>query len=506
MSALPRQAPLFTAEAAPAVRPPSPVPDHQPARPALWLCLHLPDLCVQVFPEHESGQAFAVLETRGNRQTVCGVSAAAADAGIAPGMPYAAALARAPALLVRQRDPGAEARRLDWLARWCNRFASWISVQGPQAILLDVAGSLKLFGGLTELHRGIRAGLMAHGHHAQSAVAPTPRAALWLARGADNSEIDSPARLASVIEALPIEVLEPGPKHLRRLRALGARRIGELARLPRDGLVRRFGRELLRQIDQAYGRLPEPLPCIALPEHFRAEVELPLPSAHSDQLLAAAEQALPRLRDYLRAHDRAIDAFECRLFHDGLAATVLRIGSSTPTRDAGQLAQLLRDRLERETLPAPVRLLRLEATDFIAHAATTGDAFDRRPDELAWPALLDRLRARLGDPAVQGFALHDDHRPERAHGAHGDAPVSAEYPPRPLWLLPEPEPLAERDGRPWRQGPLTLLSGPERIEQGWWDGNDISRDYYRARDAHGNHAWLFQDRRRLGWFLHGWFA
>ena len=466
----------------------------------------LPDLCLQVFPEHESELPFVVLETQGRQQRVCGVSEAAAEAGVTLGMSYAAALARGPELLSRPRDPAAEARRLDWLARWSSRFASWISVQAPQGILLEVSGSLKLFGGLDELQRSIRAGLMAHGHRPRTAVAPTPRAAWWLARAADGRAVDDPAKLVSAIESLPIEVLDEDPKRLRRLRALGARRIGELARLPRDGLVRRFGRELLRHIDQAYGRLPDPLPCIALPDRFQAEVELPLPSADTAQLMGAAEQALPRLRDYLRAHDLAIDGFDCRLFHDGLAATVLHLGCSLATRDIAQLARLLRDRMARAELPAPVVMLRLEASDFTPHAATTDDAFDRRPEQQAWPALLDRLRARLGDAAVRPFALHDDHRPERAVDPCAAAPAGAPLPPRPAWLLPEPEALALRDGRPWYRGPMVLLSGPERIEQGWWDGNDISRDYYRARDARGNRAWIYQDRRRLGWYLHGWFA
>jgi protein ImuB len=72
---------------------------------------------------------------------------------------------------------------------------------------------------------------------------------------------------------------------------------------------------------------------------------------------------------------------------------------------------------------------------------------------------------------------------------------------RPLWLLRIPEPL------PCALQSLQLLEGPERIETGWWDGRDVARDYYIARDAAGAELWVFRERLPPhGWFLHGMFA
>jgi protein ImuB len=79
--------------------------------------------------------------------------------------------------------------------------------------------------------------------------------------------------------------------------------------------------------------------------------------------------------------------------------------------------------------------------------------------------------------------------------------------PRPAWLLAAPRALAARNGRPWLDGPLELLAGPERIESGWWDGRDVARDYFLARDGCGARFWVFRERReRGGWYLHGVFA
>lgn len=90
----------------------------------------------------------------------------------------------------------------------------------------------------------------------------------------------------------------------------------------------------------------------------------------------------------------------------------------------------------------------------------------------------------------------------------------AAAPPRPLWLLPSPQPLSEHADGPHWHGPLQLLTRGERIESGWWDGGeicaetpatgDIRREYFIARNRQGQQAWIFRDAN--GWFLHGLFA
>ncbi len=85
------------------------------------------------------------------------------------------------------------------------------------------------------------------------------------------------------------------------------------------------------------------------------------------------------------------------------------------------------------------------------------------------------------------------------HGAatHGAATPACPAPaptPRPLWLLHQPIALRERNQRPWWHGPLKLLSGPERIEGGWWDCNLVQRDYFIAEDEHAQWFWIYRTR------------
>jgi len=116
-----------------------------------------------------------------------------------------------------------------------------------------------------------------------------------------------------------------------------------------------------------------------------------------------------------------------------------------------------------------------------------------------------------------------DHRPERGSPAQAVPAGTAQRvksneieaarraaPPRPVWLLPRPEPLHEHQSRPWLDGqPLQLLSGPERIESGWWDGAEARRDYFIARTGEASLAWIYRERGAEPgghWFLHGFFA
>ena len=164
------------------------------------------------------------------------------------------------------------------------------------------------------------------------------------------------------------------------------------------------------------------------------------------------------------------------------------------------LFELARNRLDHLRLPAGTRAMQLLAEELPPFVPAARDLFDTRPQQaVPWTQLRERLRARLGDASVQDVVLHADYRPERATRIGGAPPRTVpDLPRRPAWLLPQPIPL---------HGAIEVIESFERIESGWWDGSDISRDYAIVRTSQGQDAWAFRTPKVPDqWFLHGWFA
>ena len=424
-----------------------------------------------------------------DRRSVLVCNGAAETRGVRPGMALATAWALAPQLRILPHDAAAESRALEAIASWACQFTAKVSLEPPQGVLLEVAGSLRLFGGTARLMARLRSGLADLGFETLLAAGPTARAALWLARGGGET-----------LQALPVGAIDPGPETLALLRRIGVGTLGELMRLPRAGIAARFGPGLLEDLDRALGRAPEPRVFFEPPERFSMQLELPAPVMEAERVLFAARRLLLQLEGFLAARQAGVRGFTLRLSHRHGQPTRIDIGSATAHRDTEHWQRLLRERLGAAVLRSPAEAIRLEAAGLTPLSGVLPGLFgDARSEAEAWERLTERLQARLGGAVVHGLATRAEHRPERAWRATAAAGTAAadEAPPgpRPLWLLEPPRRLGE--------GEFVLLAGPERIESGWWDGDDVARDYFiAARGA--SLAWIY--RVREGWFLHGLFA
>ena len=437
-------------------------------------------------------------------------SEAAQRRGIRTGMKLSAAHALANNLCVRTRDAAAEHAALTRLAAWAGQFTPAVSL-APEALLLEIEGSLALFGNLAALLGRVHEGIEALGYRAQPAVAPTPLAAEWLARAQPGAVIADATKLASRLAPLPLGGTGLAPATIALLDNMGVRTLGDLLRLPRAGLARRLGAETVHRLDRALGRAPDPREPYVPPETFEARLPLPGAVENTEGLSFPLKRLLLELCGFLTARGAGAQAIALALHHPRAAATEVRLALTAPTRDARHLGELYRERLARSALPEPVEALTLRVPQIFSLHARNLDFFNPRhtPAE-AGAALIERLRARLGREAVQGLSPVAEHRPERAwrYAAPGAAGAEARFPPRPLWLLPEPVALeVSNDGAPQLDGPLALLPERERIESGWWDGGEIARDYCIARNDRGAQFWIFRElagERR--WWLHGVFG
>lgn len=377
---------------------------------------------------------------------------------------------------------------LEALAAWACQFTPKVSLEPPQGLLLEAEGSLRLFGGLQSLMERLQSGVEQIGIQASIATAPTARAAVWFSRCRNQN-----------LEQAPIEVACSG-EPLAFLRSIGINTIGALMRLPREGLARRCGQALLDDLDRSLGAAPEPRAFFSPPPRFAAKLELPAPVAHAEGLLFAARRLLVQLEGLLAARQGGVRGFLLTLFHSNATSTAVEIRLASAAREAGRLAEVLQQKLSLLQLAQPVEAIRLEAGDFAPLHGRSGGMFgDAGAEAEDWARLLERLRARLGHEAVSGLATHPDHRPEhawrRVEPGEWDPHEFRQPGPRPLWLM-EPRRLKE--------GEFALLAGPERIESGWWDGDEAGRDYFVARFPNDSLAWIYRETGE--WFLHGFFA
>ena len=371
------------------------------------------------------------------------------------------------------------------LAAWACQFTPRVSLEPPQELLLEVQGSLRLFGDFQQLKQKLAAGLKELGFPFSLATAQTARAALWLARGEDE-----------VLEALPVAVTRSDPEFFN---SIGITTVGELLQLPREGLARRCGETLLADLDRALGAAPEPRAFFSPPASFAAQLELPSEVIHAEGLLFGARRLLAQLEGLLSARQEGIRGFRLALLQKN-RATTLDVGLASPARSAERFAQLLRERLSGMVLSEPVEVIGLEAQDFVPLHGRSGGMFgDPAAEAEGWARLAERLRARLGHDAVYGLATQPDHRPE--HAWRRVEP--GEWDPRD-WRHPGPRPLWLLETRRLQEGEFTPLTGAERIEAGWWDGDDARRDYFVARLPNASLAWVYREDGQ--WYLHGLFA
>lgn len=480
----------------------------------LWLCLHLPRLGLEIVTRSRADGAADRPVVLVDAREVLQVNGAGRARGLRPGMSLSTAESICADLAIAFREPAREIATLERLAAWAYRFTPRVSPEPPDALLLELAGSLRLFRGLDRLQQRILEELTELGFSAIPGVAPTPRAARALARSgrtfdpvrlADELDFegrgddalrrawtDAVARAARpALAHMPLAFLDRPAAEREKLEAMGLRTLGELLRLPRAPLGRRFGAALVDHLDRLTGRRPDPRVTVTPPDTFRSTVHFLEDLEHQAALAFPMQRLVGELEDWLRLRQVASDRLDWLLSHPRHGEQRLTVHFATPQRDRSRMLEYSRLQLEREAgvLPA-VASLELRVTRITALAGQDAGLFPALGEDGGVhedPAVLvDLLRARFGAEICCALAPADDHRPEHAWatatprppksgGRRGrDESTGAPLPrgPRPLWLLHTPRPLSQQDGLPRLRGPLQLCRGPERIDVGWWERSE----------------------------------
>ncbi len=469
----------------------------------------------------------------GRRRIVAATDTAARALGLHPGMPLSHAQAMVPGLAVSEADPPSDAAALARLAAWCLRYAPLTCAAPPDGLLLDATGCAHLFGGEAVMLAEIVRQLSRIASGVRAAIADTPGAAHAVARhAAPPVSVVPEGQLDAALRPLPIAALRLPEAMLQALHRLGFERIGALADAPRAPLARRFGPMLLLRLDQAFGRVAEPIVPVVPPEIIQHRIPFAEPLLTAEafagvnvRLVAAVCAMLERAGQGGRRFDLACERVDA-------SVQMIRVGTARATRDARHLLRLLNERIEQVDPGLGVDAVRLavpwaEPLAYSQAACVLGGAAAEEPSVAE---LIDRLQNRLGAGRVWRAAPVESDVPERsvrhveplaqAIGATWSAalprPTRIIEPPQPIEamaLLPDQPPVAFT----WRRHRhrVRRADGPERIHGEWWrrEGEVFGvRDYFRVEDEAGRRFWLFRRgdgadsaTGDLRWFLHGIF-
>ncbi|HEY0288006.1 MAG TPA: DNA polymerase Y family protein [Pseudomonas sp.] len=475
----------------------------------LWACVLLPQLALDGVMRRrvDPQQPLALISGTAQRRVLQTVNAAARELGLRPGQSLTAAQAMSRAFDTVEYDPADTERWHRLLAAWAYRFSSQVSLKYPRVLLLEIESSLGLFGPWPQFEARLRQELTALGFSHRIVVAPNPVAARMLANGHDGLSVTCNDSLLQIIERMPVNRIGLSHEASTAFARMGLHTLRHVLALPRDTLARRFPPQVLQHLDTLVGRRPVALECYIPPNFFDIRIELNFDVESHQALLFPLKRLISDLAAFLAGRDSGVQRFVIHLEHvsslgNAVPDTLVPVGLLSAEREANMLFELARGRLEQIQVPSPVRAVRLQARDLPAFVPSHRELFDDRPQQsLPWEQLRERLRARLGDSAVNGLCAHADHRPECAwqSGLINKTAVPPPYAPRPGWLLREPEPL--------RESTVRVLAGPERIESGWWDGGDMRRDYFLIETRSGQRAWAYRAvGDDSGLLLHGWFA
>jgi protein ImuB len=503
---------------------------------------------------------------------IAALNEAAADLGLIAGEPLSDARAKTATLQVRDVDAAADDAALRLLALWATRYTPtacpWNEDNGADGCFLDIEGSAHLFGGEQSLIADLASRLQRFGLPARLAVADTPGAAWALSRFHRAPLFVLPSgRQAAALADMPIEALRLSGETRTALRRLGFKTVGALIDQPRAPFAARFAADLLRRLDQALGRIDEPLVPIVAPPVYHSLHYLLEPIVTQEAVIAQANRLMQNLVHVLVRDDVGARALRLCLYRVDGAVETIPIGLTAPTRSATHVARLLDLKLAAMAVlqdsdshlgfgfeaiglavtraePMPARQIEFTSADVPSHpsAASGGKSGWGDGDRAERCAtLIDALRQRLGPHRVRRFEPVTSHLPEHAEvlpPIDGEATAcspsrSSSWPApeqaHPLLLLPHAEPAEDvaalvPDGPPrrfsWRGTTYDIAGaqGPQRIGAEWWRNHKPhceiapTRDYYLIEDSGGRRFWLYREGlygrepAPTRWFVHGLFA
>jgi protein ImuB len=273
----------------------------------------------EALPEQIDPAVWPVAVIKANRVVAC--SAPARAGGVQRGMRRREAQGRVPSVELVADDPSRDARWFEPVVAVLERFTPLIEVVRPGICQFATRGPSRYFGGDEALLGQVSDTLVRSEVDARIGIADGPFAANLAARATDVHVVPpgtTPSFLAphSVRSLLSVGELSAELESLVEVwELLGLRTLGQIAELPAEDILARFGNLGIRTYDVARGCEPGYLNPTPIPVDLASTMELDPPIDRVEAAAFVAKGLAEELHD--------------RLLENGLACTRIRIEAQT---------------------------------------------------------------------------------------------------------------------------------------------------------------------------------
>ncbi len=477
----------------------------------IWLYLHFPLLAIDAeFKESKerlSQYPQAVITQGQKTQYIYCCNDAAKQFGIQAQMSLSTAITLCPELQMRIRNNKKERLYFEQLTFIAYNFSPELIIYQNIGLSIELSNCKKLYGSYSKLLKQLEEQLKEKCSQVFTGVGHNSLTARLSIKRGFHTQIPKNKELIRQLYSIKLNQLNLKCSQKNSLKHLGIITVGDFLTLPSTSTYRRFDSEILSKIsllttqNDLQERYTEP-------KKFKDTLENPDGFYSKEDLYKPMKILLARLQKYLRTHQvNCIKIYWQFSPMQGQPKSMV-IKLSHPCHGSDIFFTLSRLQLERLNLPNSIERIVLYSTEFIINTNENLDFFLTKK-YIKKVHFLDQVTAKLGTDSIYQPCFQAEYLPEKANlSADICSPKTLSgrhLPLQPLWLTNTPLRLQNLDNQPYWNKPLTLLRGPERLSDNWWQ-SEQQRDYYMAHDSQGSRYWLFWEKQSKEWHLHGIFA
>ena len=478
----------------------------------IWMYIKFPKLSLEAITMNYSkdftNKPLVVIDTHKNKRKIIAYNNLSKDYGIDKTISLSTALAMCPDLIIKERNSSQEKKLLNNLAIIGYQFTADITIEN-HALCLEISKSKRLFRGYNNLLCLIHEKISLHKIFAINGFGINPLIAKILCKNKFQKNLPNLNNVYKELNKIPAIKITDNLNTRKIFSQLGIQSIKDLIDIPISLLSERFDSDLISNLEILLNKKQQILYKFKPSKTFHDEIQYINGLTNKESLIFPMKSLLKSLNEYLIA-------IHCRCsqiiweFTTPLNVNItMKIKLSRSKNDWSELLNLSRIKLDNINLPKVVEKISLYCADLIEDKKINNEIFNDNKNKSQYKGnLVDSIVAKVGEKALFTLLTKNEHIPEKAGSiTKFDMKQFFEQQTtentRPLWLLKTPNPIKFLNGKLYFKSPITILSGPERINDNWWENNQ-QLDYYIARDEEGTNYWIYKSG--VKWFIHGIFS